>query len=57
METDIAKVSDLPIGMLAVLILLIRCMKLSSLSLTTIHTYWVSVNQTIRRCMILMMFS
>ena len=57
METEIAKVSDLPIGMLAVLILLIRCMKLSRLCLSTIHTYRASVNQTIRRCMILMMLS
>ena len=52
METEIAKVSDLPIGMLAVPILLTRCMRLRGLCLTIILIYWASVNQIIKRSMI-----
>ena len=57
MGTEIARVSGLPIGMLAVPISEIRCMKLSRLCLTIIPIYWASVNQTIKGFMILRMSS
>ena len=57
MGTEIARVSGLLIGMLAVLISEIRCMKLSRLWLTIIHIYWASVNPTINKFMILRMSS
>ena len=57
MGTEIARVSGWFIGMLAVLISEIRCMKLSRLCLTIIPIYWASVNPTINKFMILRMSS